>query len=58
MVLVLDVGLKKTAMGGRGQEFLIDRLGDILILVDGTHNEFNLEHVAFMFISDPLNLAR
>ena len=58
MVFILDIRLKKTAVGGSYQEFLIDRLGDILILVDGTDDEFNLKHVAFMFVPDPFDLAR
>ena len=38
---------------GRGcQKFLIDRLGDILILVNGTDNKLHLKHVAFVLVPD------
>jgi hypothetical protein len=57
MIFILDIRLKKAAVGGSCQELLIDRLRNILILVDGTDNEFNLKHVALMFVSDPFDLA-
>jgi hypothetical protein len=57
LILILDIGFKKPAVGGRCQEFLIDRLGNILVLVDGTDDELDLEHVAFMFVADPFDFA-
>ena len=58
VVFILDVRLKKTAVGGSRQEFLIDGLGDILILVDRTDNKLHLKHITFMLITNPFNLPR
>jgi hypothetical protein len=58
LVFILDIRLEKTAVGRSRQEFLIDRFGDILILVDGTDDEFNLKHIALMFVPDPFDLTR
>ena len=58
LVFILNIRLKKTAVGRGGQEFLIDRFGDILILVNRADDEFNLKHIALMFVPDPFNLTR
>ena len=52
MIFIPDVRLKKPAMGRGCQKFLIDRLGDILRLVNGTDNKLHLKHVAFVLVPD------
>jgi len=58
LVFIFDIGFKKAAVRRGREEFLVNRFGDVLILVYGTDDEFDLEHVAFMFVPDPLNLTR
>jgi len=58
LVFAFDVRFKKPAVRGRRQKILINDFRNAFVLVNGTYDKFDLEHIAFMFVPDPFDFAR
>jgi hypothetical protein len=56
--LSLDIGFEESAVGRSGQEILINLLGDVVVLIDGTGDKLHLKHTAFVLITNPFDLRR